>query len=66
MKTSKPFTMSYALIPSAMLLTSVGLLNFDDNNMIGYGCLVISAILIVVSLIQIIRDKVKESKHRFT
>jgi hypothetical protein len=66
MKTSRPFTMSYALIPTAMLLTSIGLLNFDTSKVLGYGCLAASFILLIISLIQIIKDKVRESNRKFT
>ena len=39
MKTSRPFTMSYALIPTALLLTSVGILNFDSDKVLVFACL---------------------------
>ncbi|NDV95986.1 hypothetical protein D0T84_13845 [Dysgonomonas sp. 521] len=66
MKTSRPFTMSYALIPSAMLLTSIGLLNFDSSKTLSYTCLAASAILLVIALVQIIKDKIRESNQKFT
>jgi hypothetical protein len=66
MKTSRPFTMSYALIPSAMLLTSIGLLNLDSNKTLSYTCLAVSFILLVISLVQIIKDKIRVSNRKFT
>lgn len=66
MKTSKPFTLSYALVPSAMLLASIGLLNFDSDETLSYGCLVVSGILLVVTLIITIRQKMKSPNKRFT
>ena len=66
MKTSRPFTMSYALIPTALLLISVGILNFDSDKVLGFACFAASLILLVVSLVQIVKDKIRESNQKFT
>ncbi|MDR2950392.1 MAG: hypothetical protein LBV71_14465 [Prevotella sp.] len=66
MKSSKPFTITYALVPSAMLLTSIGLLNFDSNKTLGYVCFAASVILLIISLAITIKQKIRSQDQRFT